>query len=101
MATEKKSILARLQAAGTKQLAADAKKRNKVLAAAREALAGLAGVEFLESGKTHLVTLHGAKVAAVNTAIHIFGMVEDKAVHMPVTAKELQEYVKELAARKE
>lgn len=100
MATERKSILARVHAAIEKSTAADQRKRNARANQVREALKGIAGVEFVESGKTIIVVFNGAKVGAINNGIHAFARTDDDKVgHVRVTAAELAAYVQELVAR--
>jgi len=99
MAIEKKSILARIQASVDKVSAKDTKKRNTMLNAVREALKDFP-VEFVESGKRHLIAYNDAKIGVVTTVCEACAVTADgKVGYVKVSVKEMTEYVKELIAR--
>ena len=96
--TLKGSVVARIQAALAKAAGAQA---NKVAKQVTQVQAlNLVGIEFVQSGKTTLITLNGVKVGVINGGgLQACAQTQQGIGYVKVTAQEFGQYVTALQAQ--
>ena len=100
MATNKLSVLVRVQNAIAAVTAKQAKRNAAMLAQVQAACNGIQGLELVPSGKTTLITLNGVKVGVVNTSgIQACAQTSAGIGYVKVSANELAQYIQAIAAQ--